>query len=91
MIRLFDTSSLIPALLERHSHHERVFPAFNETLNVESNLAVSAHCLAEMYASLTAMQVAPLATIGAVHTAIHDNILSRFLYTVCHANRARSV
>jgi len=47
----FDTSVLVPAVLERHEHHERSLRAFSKAS--PQSACCAAHNLAEVYATLT--------------------------------------
>jgi len=50
---LFDTSVLVPALVEAHPNHERAYPWLERAAAGEVEAALSNHSLAETYSTLT--------------------------------------
>lgn len=59
---LFDTSALIPALVEAHPFHSRALPWLMRARTSEIQLLVSCHGLAELYATLSSLPVSPRIT-----------------------------
>lgn len=72
---LLDTSVLIPALVPALPHHEEALPHLASALRGESHLILSAHALAECYASLTALPISPRVTPGQARRLIDENIV----------------
>jgi len=56
---LFDTSVLIPALWDGHENHKVCLSWLSRAYVGEFQWGVPAHCLAEVYAGLTAMPCSP--------------------------------
>jgi len=56
---LFDTSTLIAALIESHPHNARVLPQFQRVKEGKDTGVISAHSLAELYATLTNYPIKP--------------------------------
>lgn len=59
---LFDTSVLVPAVVQAHSMHARALPWLMRAQNRELQLVLSSHSLAELYAFLTRLPVSPRIT-----------------------------
>ncbi|HWN43978.1 MAG TPA: PIN domain-containing protein [Thermoanaerobaculia bacterium] len=59
---LFDTSVLVPAVVQAHSMHERALPWLMRVQSGEIELALSCHGLAELYSTLTRLPVTPRIT-----------------------------
>lgn len=55
MKAFFDTSVLIPAMVDQLSNHERCFPTFREYAGNGSDGYCSTHVLAECYSVMTAL------------------------------------
>ena len=55
MRTLFDTSVLIPAVVDQLGNHEAAFDAFRQHGDGERRGCCSTHALAECYATLTAL------------------------------------
>ena len=53
----FDTSVLVPALVDSHPNHERVFPWLSRVIKGEVVGVISTHNLAELYSILTTIPV----------------------------------
>jgi predicted nucleic acid-binding protein len=77
MKTLFDTSVLIAALVEGHPFHRRAQPWLDRALGGEFEWVVSAHALAECYAVLTVLPLAPRLSPDTAARLVHDNIASR--------------
>ena len=56
---LLATSVLVPALVPAFPQHEKAAPHLEAALSKSIDLVVSAHALAECYASLTALPTSP--------------------------------
>jgi predicted nucleic acid-binding protein len=56
---LFDTSVIIPGLLESHPNHKACISWLSKGYQGDFQIGVPAHCLAEVYAGLTAMPSSP--------------------------------
>lgn len=60
---LFDTSVLVPAVVQAHPMHARALPWLMRAQGGEDlQLVLSSHSLAELYASLTRLPVSPRVT-----------------------------
>jgi predicted nucleic acid-binding protein len=71
---LFDTSVLIASLVEPHPFHRRAQPWLDRALMGEFEWVVSAHSLAESYAVLTTLPLAPRIAPDTASRLIDDNI-----------------
>ncbi len=56
---LFDTSVLIPGLMATHPNHKACVSWLSKGYQGDFQIGIPAHCLAEMYAGLTAMPSSP--------------------------------
>lgn len=74
MLKVFDTSVLVAALSEAHPEHEEARRRLGEVHAGRHQMAVSAHALAETYATLTVLHVSPRITPGQAHHLIEENI-----------------
>ena len=74
MRTLFDTTVLVAALTENHPKHERALPWLSRAKTQEFELIVSSHTLAELYAVLSALPVAPRISPNAAWRLIHENV-----------------
>ncbi len=72
---LLDTSVLIAALEGGHPHHEAARPYLEEGHGGERALLVSAHALAETFASLTALPVSPRISPAEAARLLQENVL----------------
>ncbi len=72
---LLDTSVLIPAIVPALPQHETALPHLESTVRGKESLVLSAHSLAECYASLTALPVSPRVTPGQARSLITENIV----------------
>jgi len=59
---LFDTSVLVPAVVQAHPMHARALPWLMRAQDRELQIVLSSHSLAELYASLTRLPVSPRIT-----------------------------
>ncbi|HEX5718579.1 MAG TPA: PIN domain-containing protein [Thermoanaerobaculia bacterium] len=62
MRALFDTSVLVAAVVQAHSMHAKALPWLMRAQDRDLQLVLSAHSLAELYASLTRLPVSPRIT-----------------------------
>lgn len=69
---LFDTSALIPALVEAHPFHARALPWLMRARSNEIQLLVSCHGLAELYATLSTLPVSPRITPARSSQLVQD-------------------
>lgn len=76
---LADTSVLIPGLVKAHPHHSRAAPVLDQAASGDTDLLVSAHALAEAYATLTVLR--PRLSPTGVLDLLHEGAL-RFAETV---------
>lgn len=74
MTVLLDTSVLVPALVPALPQHDTAAPHLEAALREEIRLLLSAHALAECYASLTSLPVSPQITPGQARRLIQENI-----------------
>lgn len=76
MKTLFDTSVLVPpALVEAHPRHKQAFPYLDRAHVNEIKMVVSAHALAELYSTLTALPLTPRMATSQVQHAITNDVL----------------
>lgn len=71
---LLDTSVLVPALVPALPQHETAASHLSSALRGDIDLVVSAHALAECYASLTALPVSPRVTPGQARRLVETNV-----------------
>ena len=71
---LLDTSVLVPALVPALPQHVTAAPHLEAAAHGEMHLLLSAHALAECYASLTALPVSPQITPGQARRLIQENL-----------------
>ena len=74
----FDTSVLIAAVNEKHSHHSRAFPALTRVQEGKDEGFLSGHTLAEMYAILTKLPAPFRHTPEQALLSIEENVLKYF-------------
>ena len=70
-----DTSVLVPALASALPRHGRAARHLEKAARGEISLVVSAHALAECFASLTALPVSPQVTPGQARRLIQENLV----------------
>jgi len=75
---LFDTSTLIAALLKPHDAHGLAHPWLDQVLAGVHTGVLSAHSLAELYSTLTRMPLRPQITATDALDLIHENLLGTF-------------
>ena len=73
---LFDTSVLVPALVENHPRHEDAVFRLGRVHAGEVRLVITAHALAELYAVLTALPISPRITPDEARRLIVENVLA---------------
>ena len=69
---LFDTSTLVPAVVQAHSMHERALPWLMRARSGDIQLVVSCHGLAELYSTLTRLPVHPRITPARASQLVFD-------------------
>jgi predicted nucleic acid-binding protein len=78
-MRVFlDTSVLVASVLEQHEAHERAFSALERVQNGKDEGFVSAHSLAEMYATLTKIPAPFRHTPEQALLSIEENVIKHF-------------
>ena len=75
---LFDTSTLIAALLQQHDAHQLAHPWLDQVLTGAHHGIISAHSLAELYSTLTRMPLQPKLSASDALTLIRENLLGTF-------------
>lgn len=74
---MLDTSVLVAALVEPHPEHLRALPWLAGTKSKSSELVISSHTIAELYAVLTTLPVSPRILPGQAWRLIHESIEPR--------------
>ncbi len=75
---LFDTSTLIAALLRPHDVHHLAHPWLDQVLAGADTGVICAHSLAELYSTLTRMPLQPKITATDALDLIRENVLGSF-------------
>ncbi|MFN8491878.1 MAG: PIN domain-containing protein [Caldilineaceae bacterium] len=75
---LFDTSTLIAALLKPHEAHPFAHPWLDQVLAGVHTGVLCAHSLAELYSTLTRMPLQPKITAADALDLLRENVLSTF-------------
>jgi len=75
---LFDTSALIAVLIESHPHNTRVLPWLQRVKEGKNTGVISAHSLAELYATFTNYPIKPRISPQEAQQLIQQNILDVF-------------
>lgn len=71
---LFDTSAIVPALVDQLPNHEAAFHALSVYTDTPNEAVCSTHCLAECYAVLTALPLARRITPAEAQRLIADSV-----------------
>lgn len=71
---LFDTSTLVAALVEPHPMHGRALPWLKQAVGGKIEFFAAGHTLAELYAVLSTLPVTPRISTQAALRLIHENI-----------------
>ncbi len=74
----FDTSVLVAALLQQHSHHAVAFSRLKQVHDGEVEGLLTTHGLAELFATLTALPLKPRLLNRDVQRIIGKSILKHF-------------
>ena len=74
---LFDTSVLLPALVEKHPRHAEAARRLGRAHDGKIHLVISAHTLAELYSMLTTLPVSPRIGPDEARELISQNVRSR--------------
>ena len=73
----FDTSVLVPALVASHPRHNEAASRLERVHAGEIHLIISAHTIAELYSTLTALPASPRISPAEAHRLIREDVLSR--------------
>ena len=73
---LFDTSTLIAAMVETHPAYELVFPWLQRIQHTDDVGFVATHSLAELYAILTKLPISPRISPTLAYRLIQQNVLN---------------
>ncbi len=74
----FDTTVLVAASSKNHPHHVQAFPALRRVAAGRDRGFISAHSIAEVYASLTRLPVEPRIHPTEAARIVTDNLLPHF-------------
>ena len=74
---LLDTSVLVAALVEPHPEHQRALPWLSKNKPRASELVISSHSIAELYAVLSTLPVSPRISPGLAWRLIHESVEPR--------------
>jgi predicted nucleic acid-binding protein len=74
---LLDTSVLVAALVEPHPEHQRALPWLAKAKSKSTELVVSSHSIAELYAVLSTLPVSPRISPGLAWRLIHESVEPR--------------
>jgi predicted nucleic acid-binding protein len=74
----FDTSVLVAAFLQQHPHHANAFPRLREVHDGVVQGHITAHGLAEVFATLTALPLKPKLSPADAERIIAKSILEHF-------------
>lgn len=85
----FDTSVLVAALLQQHPHHSLAFPRLQAVKEGALQGYLTTHCLAELFATLTAMPLKPRLLPVDVQLIIRQTILHHFVLIPLGADHYR--
>ena len=91
MRTLFDTSVLVPALVDQLGNHEAAFDAFQRGSNGENEGFCSTHALAECYATLTALPLQTRVLPDQARTLVNESIAGRLVVVELTTDDYRSV
>ena len=91
MRTLFDTSVLVAALVDQLGNHEAAFQAFRRYSSGEHSGICSTHALAECYATLTALPVAPRISPEQAHRLVEETVAGRLAVSALAADDYRIV
>ena len=78
MKTLFDTNTLIAALIETHPHHSRAWPWLQKARQRDIVALVGAHSLAEVYSTLTKLPIYPRISPALAERLILEDIVPHF-------------
>ena len=78
MLVFFDTSVLVAASVSSHPHHAQAQPALRRVAKGEDQGFIGVHSVAETYATLTRLPVAPRIQPSEAGRIIRENILKHF-------------
>jgi predicted nucleic acid-binding protein len=69
---LFDTSAIIPGLVNEHANHLICLPYLNQAKSGQIKGLLSTHSLAELYSVLTRMPIKPKPSVQVVEAILND-------------------
>lgn len=75
----FDTSTLVAALLQQHPHHAIAFPRLKAVKDGLVQGYLTTHCLAELFATLTALPLKPRLLPAEAKRIIGESILGHLV------------
>ena len=75
---LFDTTTLVAAMVESYPAHERALVSLQQIHAASNDGFIAAHSLAEVYSVLTTLPVQPRVSPAIARQMIEKNILSTF-------------
>lgn len=75
----FDTSTLVAALLQQHPHHAIAFPRLKAVKDGLLHGYLTTHCLAELFATLTALPLKPRLLPAEAQRIMGQSILGHFV------------
>jgi predicted nucleic acid-binding protein len=78
MTIFFDTSVLVAASSESHPHYAQAFPALRRVATGQDRGFISNHSIAEVFASLTRLPIAPRIHPAEAARIVTDNLLPHF-------------
>lgn len=88
---LFDTSSLVGALVESHPSHERCFSWYERGRRGEISAFVCSHSLAELYSVLSTYPVGPRPSVEGVGEVLGEALSRPFQFIPLTAADYRAV
>ena len=91
MKALFDTNTLIAALIETHPHHSRAWPWLQKAKQKDITALMGAHSLAEVYSTLTKLPIYPKISPVLAEKLILENIIPHFQIIELDQNDYRTV
>ena len=74
----FDTSVVIAALIQQHPKHRIAFPLLRKVRQGKAIGHLTCHAIAELYATLTVLPLAPRLSPAQTHQMIQSSIMDTF-------------
>jgi predicted nucleic acid-binding protein len=91
MKALFDTNTLIAALVETHPHHSRALPWLQKAKQKDITALMGAHSLAEVYSTLTKLPIYPKISPVLAEKLILEDLIPHFQIIELDQNDYRTV